>query len=172
MTAHPGKKLMFMGQEFGQWREWRDEHCSTGISSEDERTSRLVQLNRELNRLYADALRSFMRATADPSGFAWIDLHNSAESVFAFLRRDRRGGHAPVVCVFNATPVPRDDYWVGVPHAGAYEVVLDTDATRFGGSAYSRAQRYESDPEPTHGYPHRLRLTLPPLAAVWLAPAV
>jgi len=171
MMAHPGKKLLFMGQEFGQWREWRDEHSLDWHQLKDERHRALVQLNRELNRLYADwpALHA---GDADPSGFAWIDLHNSAQSVFAFLRRDPSSAVSrPVVCVFNATPVPRDDYWVGVPQAGAYEVVLDTDATRFGGAAYSRAQRYESDPEPTHGYPHRLRLTLPPLAAVWLVPA-
>jgi 1,4-alpha-glucan branching enzyme len=170
MMAHPGKKLLFMGQEFGQWREWRDEHSLDWHQLDDERYRALQRLNRELNRLYSD-LPALHLADAEPAGFAWIDLHNAEQSVFAFLRRDPASSSRPVVCVFNATPVPRDDYWIGVPEPGPYEVVLDTDAARFGGSAYACAQRYESEREPCHGYPYRLRVSLPPLAALYLVSA-
>jgi 1,4-alpha-glucan branching enzyme len=170
MTAHPGKKLLFMGQEFGQWREWRDEHSLDWHLLDDPKHLGLQILNRELNRLYS-SLVSLHAGDADPAGFAWIDLHNADQSVFAFLRRNPLDATSPpVVCVFNATPVPRDDYWIGVPEGGAYLTLLDTDDRRFGGSSYSRVQRHESEPRPCHGFPHRLRLALPPLAAIWLAP--
>jgi 1,4-alpha-glucan branching enzyme len=170
MMAHPGKKLLFMGQEFGQWREWRDEHSLDWHQLGDERHRGLQRLNRELNRLYT-GLPALYAGDAEPAGFAWIDLHNAEQSVFAFLRRDPSSSSRPVVCAFNATPVPRDDYRIGVPEPGVYQVVLDTDAASFGGSAYAPAERYESEREPSHGYPHRLRLTLPPLAALYLVPA-
>ena len=170
MTAHPGKKLLFMGQEFGQWREWRDEHSLDWHLLDDERHRSLQVLNRELNRLYCE-LASLHVGDADPAGFAWIDPHNVDQSVFAFLRRDPTDAASrPVVCVFNATPVPRDDYWIGVPEGGAYLTLLDTDEARFGGSSYSRVQRHEAEPHASHGFPHRLALTVPPLAAVWLVP--
>jgi 1,4-alpha-glucan branching enzyme len=91
--------------------------------------------------------------------------------VFAFLRRDPADPSAPpVVCVFNATPVPRDDYWIGVPEAGSHVKILDTDDARYGGSSYSREQRVTADAYPSHGYPFRLRANLPPLAAVFFRP--
>jgi 1,4-alpha-glucan branching enzyme len=75
-----------------------------------------------------------------------------------------------VICVFNATPVPRDDYWIGVPEAGTYLKILDTDAPGYGGSGYASAERVTADSQPSHGFPCRLRLTLPPLAGVFLRP--
>jgi 1,4-alpha-glucan branching enzyme len=108
---------------------------------------------------------------ADPAGFAWIDLHNADQSVWAFLRRDPSNPAAPpLVCVFNATPVPRDDYWLGVPESGVYRKVLDTDASGYGGSGFMAAERVTADAHPTHGHPFRLRIPLPPLAAVFLRP--
>jgi 1,4-alpha-glucan branching enzyme len=170
MTAHPGKKLLFMGTEFGQWREWRDEHSLDWHLLEDPKHSGLQALNRDLNRLYA-SLPALHAGDADPAGFAWIDLHNADQSVFSFLRRDPTDPAAPpLVCIFNATPVPRDDYWVGVPEPGAYVKVLDSDASAYGGSGYAPADRMTADAHPTHGYPFRVRLTLPPLAAVILRP--
>jgi len=170
MTAHPGKKLLFMGTEFGQWREWRDEHSLDWHLLEDPAHRGLQSLNRELNRLYA-SLRSLHAGDADPAGFAWIDLHNADQSVWAFLRRDpREPAGAPVVCIFNATPVPRDDYHVGVPEPGTYVKILDTDSTAYGGSGYAPAATATAEDQPTHGYPYRLRLALPPLAAIFLRP--
>jgi 1,4-alpha-glucan branching enzyme len=170
MTAHPGKKLLFMGSEFGQWREWQDEHSLDWGLLEDPGHRGLLELNRELNRLYG-SLRALHAGDADPAGFAWIDLHNADQSVFAFLRRNPdQESEPPLVCVFNCTPVPRDDYWIGVPEPGPYLKIFDSDAERFGGSAYNRQERVEADAHPVQGYAYRLRVHLPPLAAVLLRP--
>jgi 1,4-alpha-glucan branching enzyme len=168
MTAHPGKKLLFMGTEFGQWREWRDEHSLDWHLLDDPKHRGLLDLNRDLNRLYRD-LPALHASDADPAGFAWIDLHNVDQSVWAFLRRDPADG-APVICVFNATPVPRDDYWIGAPEPGGYVTILDTDAPAYGGSGYAKSGRFVAEAVPSHGFPFRLRLALPPLAALFLRP--
>jgi 1,4-alpha-glucan branching enzyme len=121
-----------------------------------------------LRALYA-ALPALHASDADPEGFAWIDLHNGDQSVWAFLRRDPADPDAaPVVCVFNATPVPRDDYWLGVPEPGRYQKLLDTDAPGYGGSGYAPDEWFTADAHEVHGYPFRLRVALPPLAAVLL----
>jgi 1,4-alpha-glucan branching enzyme len=170
MTAHPGKKLLFMGSEFGQWREWRDEDSIDWHLLDDARHRGLLDLNRDLNRMYAD-LPALHAGDADPAGFGWLDLHNADQSVFAFLRRDPSQPEAPpLVCVFNATPVPRDDYWLGVPEGGRYAKLLDTDAARYGGAAHNRQDSLVADAHPSHGCPFRLRLDLPPLAALILRP--
>jgi 1,4-alpha-glucan branching enzyme len=168
MTAHPGKKLLFMGSEFGQWHEWRDEHSIDWHLLEDPKHAGLQQLNRDLNRMYAD-LPELHAGDSDPAGFGWIDLHNADQSVWAFLRRDpSHPGSPPIVCVFNATPVPRDDYWLGVPEPGRYRKLLDTDAVAYGGSGYSTADRVTTDEHSVHDQPFRLRLALPPLSALFL----
>jgi 1,4-alpha-glucan branching enzyme len=168
MTAHPGKKLLFMGTEFGQWREWRDEHSLDWHLTDDARHRGLVDFNRDLNRMYAD-LPVLHVGDADPSGFAWIDLHNADQSVFAFLRRDPSHPEAPpIVCVFNCTPVPRDDYWLGVAEGGTYVKMMDSDDERYGGSGYNRQERVEAESHPSHGFAFRLRLDLPPLGALYL----
>jgi 1,4-alpha-glucan branching enzyme len=167
MTAHPGKKLLFMGSEFGQWREWRDEHSIDWHLLDDARHRGLRDLNRDLNRMYAD-LGALHASDCDPAGFAWIDLHSADQSVFAFLRSDPKQPQSPpIVCVFNATPVPRDQYWIGVPEGGTYARLLDSDAERYGGTGYSSQERATADAQPSHGYPFRLRLDLPPLAALY-----
>ena len=168
MTAHPGKKLLFMGSEFGQWHEWRDEHSIDWHLLDDPKHAGLQRLNRDLNRMYAD-LPELHAGDADPAGFGWIDLHNADQSVWAFLRRDPSHPEAPpIVCVFNATPVPRDDYWLGVPEPGTYRKLLDTDAVAYGGSGYSTAERVTADEHSVHDHPFRLRLALPPLSALFL----
>ncbi len=170
MTAHPGKKLLFMGSEFGQLREWRDEDSLDWYLLDDPRHRALLDLNRDLNRMYAD-LAALHAGDADPAGFAWIDLHNANESVFAFLRRDpARPDIPPIVCVFNATPVPRDDYWIGVPEGGTYCRILDSDAVRYGGAGYSRQEHVGADKHRVNDHPFRLRVSLPPLAAVFFRP--
>ncbi|HVN42063.1 MAG TPA: alpha amylase C-terminal domain-containing protein, partial [Steroidobacteraceae bacterium] len=167
MTAHPGKKLLFMGSEFGQLREWRDEHSIDWHLLEDPNHRALQSLNRELNRLYSSQ-PALHAGDADPAGFAWIDLHNAAASIFAFVRRNPYDAASPpLVCAFNCTPVPREDYWLGVPEPGCYAKILDTDEARFGGSGYSRQERADSEGEPSHGFPCHIRVTLPPLAAVF-----
>jgi 1,4-alpha-glucan branching enzyme len=168
LAAHPGKKLLFMGSEFGQWHEWRDD---AGLDWEllgDARHRGLLDFNRDLNRLYA-AAPPLHGSDCDPDGFAWIEPDNAAESVFAFERRATRGDAGePLVCVFNATPVPRDDYWIGVAAPGRYLTLIDSDAPRYGGSGYGRAAAFDTTAAGAHGRPHALRLALPPLAALLL----
>jgi 1,4-alpha-glucan branching enzyme len=168
MTAHPGKKLLFMGQEFGQSREWNHDQALDWHERDASGHRELVVLNRELNLLYAHdpALHA---SDPEPEGFRWIDHDNAEQSVFAFLRRDPATPAAsPLICVFNATPVPRGGYRIGVDRPGAYRKILDTDAGRFGGSDYSPGELQHAADEPWHGFEHSLRLDLPPLAAVFL----
>ena len=169
MTAHPGKKLLFMGQEFGQSREWNHDQSLAWEDSEAVAHRGLVELNRELNRLYAR--ESELHASdPDPHGFRWIDHDNAEQSVFAFLRRDHGApGALPLICVFNATPVPRNGYRIGVERPGDYRLVLNTDDTRFGGSGYNTRMQWTADAERCHDFPHSLRLDLPPLSAVFLS---
>jgi 1,4-alpha-glucan branching enzyme len=166
MTAHPGKKLVFMGCEFGQWSEWKDEHSIDWHVLEDPKHRGLQDLNRELNRLY-NGSAALHASDTDPAGFAWIDLHNADQSIFAFLRRDPRDPGSAIVCVFNCTPVTRDDYWVGVPDGGTYVRILDTDEARFGGGSYNQQPRLAAEDQPSHGFPFRLRLNLPALGALF-----
>jgi len=171
MAVHPGKKLLFMGSEFGQWLEWRDEHSIDWNLLDYPRHRGLLDLNRDLNRLYA-GWPTLHAGDADPSGFAWIDLHNADQSVFAFLRRHPTDPAArPLACVFNATPVPREDYWIGVPEGGDWVRIFDSDDERYGGSGFGRESgRVGAEAGPSHGFPYRLRLSLPPLGAVFYAP--
>ena len=123
MCAHPGKKLMFMGSEFGQWHEWRDHEQLEWSLLADAEHAALRDCDRDLNFLYRSTPQ-FHASDCDHEGFRWVDLHNADESVWAFARRAVGGDEgSPIICVFNATPVPRDDYWVGVDAAGTYEVV-------------------------------------------------
>jgi 1,4-alpha-glucan branching enzyme len=165
MTAHPGKKLMFMGCEFGQWHEWRDHEQLDWALLADPKHQGLQTMNRDLASLYK-ATPQLHASDCDAAGFRWIDLHNADESVFAFLRQEP--GLAPLVCVFNATPVPRDDYWLGVPDAGRYEVVFDSDFPAYGGGGFAGVSGYDAFEHTVHGYPYALRIRLPPLAGVLL----
>ena len=171
MMAHPGKKLLFMGQEFGQSREWNHDDSLAWDESDAEGHRGLVALNRELNALYAGT-PGLYASDPDPEGFRWIDLDNAEQSVFAFMRWDPSDPDAaPLVCVFNATPVPRARYQIGVERPRVYRAVLDTDAVRFGGSGWGRCAQWTADAGPWHGFAHSLRLDLPPLAAVFLSAA-
>ena len=171
MTAHPGKKLLFMGSEFGQSREWNHDQSLDWHERENNDARGLIVLNRELNALYASDPRLYSSDT-DADGFRWIDPENAEQSVFAFLRRDpATPGVAPLLCVFNATPVPRNGYRIGVDRPGGYRKVLDTDAGRFGGSDYHAREHWTAASGPWHGFPHSLQVDLPPLAAVFLSAA-
>jgi 1,4-alpha-glucan branching enzyme len=172
MTAHPGKKLMFMGSEFGQQQEWREQHSLDWHLLDQPEHRALLDLNRDLNHLYL-ANPALYASDTDPAGFGWIDLHNGDQSVFAFLRRAPQQPEQPaLVCVFNCTPVPREAYWLGVPQAGTYRKVLDTDATRFGGSGFNKQERVVTQLAPCQGYPCHIRLDLPPLGALFFELAV
>ena len=167
MCAHPGKKLLFMGSEFGQWQEWRDyEQLEWGQLAVPEHSS-LRDCVRELNHLYRATVQ-FYGSDCYADGFRWVDLHNADESIWAFARRSvGHDGGAPITCVFNATPVPREGYRVGVTEPGSYRKLFDSDDARFGGSGYSRQLEVSAAHEDAQGYPFSLRLNLPPLGAVF-----
>ncbi len=167
MTAHPGKKLLFMGSEFGQRQEWREQHSVDWHLLEQPEHRALLDLNRDLNHLYR-ANPALHASDTDPAGFGWIDLHNGDQSVFAFLRRSpQHPAQPPLLCVFNCTPVPRENYWLGAPQAGTYRKVLDTDAQQYGGSGYNAQDRVVTQSPPCQGYPCHLQVNLPPLGALF-----
>jgi len=168
MTAHPGKKLMFMGGEFGQWHEWRDYEDLAWGSLEHPRHRQLQDWNRALNHLYRD-YPELHSTDHDSAGFRWIEVDNREESVFAFLRqRLPHEGGTQLVIAFNCTPVPRNAYGLGVPMHGRYRKILDSDAPQFGGSGYSQQQEVDAEHEGLRDFPARIRIDLPPLGVqIW-----
>jgi 1,4-alpha-glucan branching enzyme len=167
MFATPGKKLLFMGGEFGQVAEWNHDASLEWHVLQYPLHAGVQRLMTDLNRLYRAEPALHQRDT-EPSGFEWIVGNDSEQSVFAFLRLSE--GHEPVLAVFNFTPVPRYGYRVGVPQPGTYVELVNTDANLYGGSDLGNGGRVHADSEPCHGRQHSLVLTLPPLAALWLRP--
>ncbi|MEU2158983.1 1,4-alpha-glucan branching enzyme [Streptomyces sp. NPDC019396] len=173
MWAHPGKQLLFMGQEFAQGAEWSHEHGpewwlmdETYHSAGDHRGVR--DLVRELNAVYAATPALWQRDTV-PEGFSWVDGGAAEDNVFAFLRFDAHGG--PLLAVSNFSPVVRKEYRLGVPPAvSAWAEVLNTDAARFGGGDVRNAEPLKPESVGAHGHRTSIPLTLPPLATVWLKP--
>jgi 1,4-alpha-glucan branching enzyme len=168
MWTHPGKKLLFMGGEFAQEREWNhDIGLDWQLLGEPlhEGVRRLV---RDLNHLYRST-SALHRLDCEPDGFHWIDVANAAESIISYLRRGR-DPHEIAVIVCNFTPVPRENYRIGVPQPGRYRERINTDAVEYGGSGIGNAGEVHADPEPMHGHPHSIRLNLPPLGALVFTP--
>ncbi|WP_407700052.1 1,4-alpha-glucan branching enzyme [Streptomyces liliifuscus] len=174
MWAHPGKQLLFMGQEFAQGAEWSEAHGpdwwlldpSYGAAADHQGVRDLV---RDLNSVYRHAPALWERDT-DPSGFAWIAGDAVEDNVFAFLRHAADG--SPMLAVSNFSPVVRHEYRLGVPDdVPAWHEVLNTDAGRYGGADVTNPDPVKPDAQPWHGRPASIRLTLPPLATVWLRPA-
>jgi 1,4-alpha-glucan branching enzyme len=167
MCAHPGKKLLFMGTEFGQRHEWREYDQLDWPQLQDLAHLGLRDCTRDLNGLYRTHPQ-FHGSDCAGEGFGWVDLNNADASVFAFERRSIGGDRgAPIVCVFNATPVPRDGYALGVGAAGEYRKLFDSDDRRLGGSGYNTQSGVIAVREPAHGREHCLRLDLPPLGALF-----
>ena len=168
MWAHPGKKLLFMGQEWGQRSEWNHEVALPWADLDDARHAGVLRLVRELNRLYRE-LPALHARDCEAEGFEWVEADDAERSVFAWLRHDGRGG--ALLMVANLTPVPRAGYVLGVPRAGRWQERLNTDAAGYGGSGAGNAAGVASTASPAHGHPQSLRLTLPPLAVIYLTPA-
>jgi 1,4-alpha-glucan branching enzyme len=165
MYAHPGKKLLFMGGEFGQRREWNHDRSLDWHLLADPIHAAIQQYVRDLNRLYL-AERTLSELDYDPSGFQWIDCNDNENSVVSLIRRDRRGGI--VIAILNFTPVPRHRYRVGVPLPGGYVELLNSDAQCYGGSNVGNGGGRETDPIAAHGHDQSLSLTLPPLSCLFL----
>ncbi len=169
MYTHPGKKLLFMGNEFAQWREWNhDEGLPWAIVSEPphKQIKRLVE---DLNALYRKE-PALHQIDFDPAGFEWIDCTDNENSVISFLRR-ARDREDFIVAVLNFTPIVREAYRIGVPAAGRYVELINTDAELYGGSNVGNAGSLDTLPEKAHGHAQSLVLTLPPMSALILKPA-
>ncbi|HWP29019.1 MAG TPA: 1,4-alpha-glucan branching protein GlgB [Chloroflexota bacterium] len=163
--AQPGKKLLFMGGEFGQWREW-DHDTSLDWHLLQYPPHRGIQrCVEDLNRLYR-AEPALHELDTDPAGFAWVDANDAENSVLSFVRRGRTTEHE-VLAIFNLTPVPRHNYRLGA-RRGRWREVLNSDAREYGGSGQGNLGGAETVPIPSHGQPHSLTLTLPPLSALFL----
>jgi 1,4-alpha-glucan branching enzyme len=167
MWTHPGKKLLFMGGEFGQVREWDHDRSLDWHLLGDARHEGVRKLVRDLNRVYR-AEPALHARDGEPEGFAWIEGGDVDQSVFSYERHGFDGDRS-VAVVANMTPVPRSDYVIGVSEPGQWEVLLNSDEEGYGGSGMAPG-RLETEPQGHHGRSQSLRLTLPPLATVVLAP--
>jgi len=166
MYAHPGKKLLFMGGEFAQRREWNHDMSLDWHLLDQPTHAGIQSLVRDLNHLYRDTAALYKKDFS-AEGFEWIDCSDNVQSVIAFLRRGSNPAEL-VVAVCNMTPVIRSGYRIGVPVAGRYRERINSDASVYGGSGVGNLGEVSSDPIAVHGRDHSLSLTLPPLATLIL----
>ncbi|MFM8535007.1 MAG: 1,4-alpha-glucan branching protein GlgB, partial [Acidimicrobiia bacterium] len=178
MFVHPGKKLMFMGGEIGQWREWHHDWQLDWEVLGDPRQAGLQRWVRDLNTVYQRE-STLWTDDFDPAGFAWIDCHDHEHSVIALIRRSGQQAIGPsgqqtgagfTVAIVNFTPVPRRGYRLGVPIDGDYEEILNSDAEVYGGSNMGNQGSVAADAMPAHGHAFSLSLTVPPLGFLLLKP--
>ena len=168
MWTHPGKKLLFMGGEIGQRREWQHEESLEWHVLQYPLHAGVQRWVRDLNRLYRSTPALHELDFSD-SGFRWVDCDDADVSVIAFLRMDRSG--APLLVACNFTPVPRDNYRIGVPSPGRWLERLNSDAADYGGSGQGNLGAVETVAQGAHGHPQSLLVRLPPLAVVVLSPS-
>jgi 1,4-alpha-glucan branching enzyme len=165
MYAHPGKKLMFMGAEFGQGREWNYDASLDWHMLETPLHGGIRQFVKDLNHLYGRE-RALHEVDFDGHGFHWIDCNDSDNSIVSFLRRSQEG--ESVVAILNFTPVPRDGYRIGVPEPGTYAELINSDSELYGGGNVGNGGTVFTEPIASHGHAQSLRLTLPPLGCLLL----
>lgn len=166
MYSHPGKKMLFMGGEFGQWREWNHDTSLDWHLCEDEPHRGLQRLIRDLNRVYREE-PALHEIDFDWSGFQWIDFSDADNSVLAYLRK-AKSTQAAIVCLCNFTPMPRYHYRIGVPEPGWYRELINTDGIAYGGSNMGNGGGIHATETPSHGFPYSLTITLPPLSILFL----
>ncbi len=166
MWCHPGRKLLFMGAEYGAPTEWQETHSLDWSLLDDPMHRGVSTLLGDLNRLLRST-PALWRYDDVPEGFRWVDPDDSERSVFSFVRRGNVG-EPEVLCVFNATPVVRESHRLGVPRAGRWREAVNTDASAYGGSDVGNAGAVQSEALASHGHPQSVRLSLPPLAVVVL----
>jgi 1,4-alpha-glucan branching enzyme len=162
MFTHPGKKLLFMGGEFAQWKEWAHEESLEWHALEYEPHRNVQRWVKDLNNLYRNE-PALHELDFDPAGFEWVDFKDVDRSIISYLRKGRSTKDI-ILVVGNFTPVGRTDYRVGVPLGGTWTEVLNSDAPEYGGGGWGNFGSAEASPEPQHGRSHSLRLALPPLS--------
>lgn len=163
MMAHPGKKLLFMGQEFGQFIEWDEKKQLDWMLLGYEKHQQLQAYVKDLNHLYRDT-PALWQVDYSWEGFQWIVPDDNQQSVIAFLRRDAAGKMLMIVCNFN--PVLRQDYQMGVPNPGSYKEILNSDDPKYGGSGVTNGTVRSKKGE-MHGFEQHISLTLPPLSTMY-----
>jgi 1,4-alpha-glucan branching enzyme len=166
MYAQPGKKLLFMGCEFGQWEEWSHERSLDWNLLGEPLHAGLQSYVRDLNTMYQRE-SALHELDFNAAGFEWIDNNDAENSVLSFLRKSRND-RENILAVFNLTPIPRDNYRVGVAKPGFWREILNSDAEAYGGSGRGNYGGREASVVPSHGRPYSLNLTLPPLSALYL----
>ena len=169
MYAQPGKKLLFMGDEFAQWHEWDHEHSLDWHLLDQPMHGGMRLWVGDLNRILRDE-KALHEMDFEPAGFSWIDVTDADQSVVSLIRRGRSPQDI-LVGVFNFTPVPRHNYQIGIPQAGRWLELLNSDAPLYGGSGQGNLGGVEAVPISMHGHRHSLTLSLPPLAVLFLKPA-
>jgi len=165
MYAQPAKKLLFMGGEIGQWREWAHEESLEWHVLEQAPHQGLQRWVEDLNRFYRSE-PALYEGDCDPAGFEWLDCSDSEQSVISLLRHGKSTATVLLVAC-NFTPVPRHNYRLGAPRRGFWQEVLNSDATTYGGSGQGNIGGTEAVPVPLHGRPYSLTITIPPLGAVF-----
>jgi 1,4-alpha-glucan branching enzyme len=168
MWAHPGKKLLFMGGEFAQEREWDHDGSLDWHLLEQAEHAGVHQLVRDLNRLYR-AEPALWEVDFEPAGFRWLDPNDAEGNTLAFLRLSRNA-EGLMVCVCNLSPVVRERYRLGLPREGRWVEALNTDSTYYGGSDVGNLGGVKAEKQPWHDQPYSAEVVLPPLATVWLRP--
>jgi 1,4-alpha-glucan branching enzyme len=169
MWAHPGKQLLFMGAEMGQESEWAEARELDWWLLEHQEHAGVHALVRDLNRVYAES-PAMWASDDDPGGFGWIDADDASRNVFSFVRRsspDGDGSSGDVVCVANFAAVPHGNFRLGLPVAGTWEEVVNTDASGYTGSGVGNLGTITAVEGEWSGQPAYADITVPPLATVW-----
>jgi 1,4-alpha-glucan branching enzyme len=170
MWAHPGKKLLFMGQEFAQSAEWSHDRSLDWHLLEHGEHAGVQALVRDLNRTLK-ATPALYEVDFDGRGFYWIEPNDADANVVAFARAGEDPAQDVLVCVCNLSPVPRPGYRLGLPRAGRWVEALNTDSSFYGGTDTGNLGGVEAEPLPWHDQPSSAEVTLPPLGVLWLVPA-
>jgi 1,4-alpha-glucan branching enzyme len=165
MWAHPGKKLLFMGGEFGQWREWTETESLDWHLLETPIHKGVQSLIQDLNKIYLKQ-SALWEADSEASGFQWIDVDNAQENVIAFRRIQPSTGRE-IICVGNFSPVLREGHRLGLPRAGTYKQLLNTDHADYGGGGVGVVKTVKAEKVSAHGLDYSAAITLPPLATMW-----
>ena len=165
MFAHPGKKLLFMGSEFGQFIEWNYKQGLDWLLLDYEMHRKMLGFSKTLNKLYKDT-PALWQIDYSWDGFQWISSEDNANSVIAFRRIDKKGNE--IIAIFNFTPNSFDEYRIGVPNEGSYKVVLDTSLEQFGGSTIAKHPAYKTKKKAMHGFEQSIGLKLSGLSGIYL----
>jgi 1,4-alpha-glucan branching enzyme len=170
MWAHPGKKLLFMGGELGQWREWTETESLDWHLLETPLHLGVQTLVADLNQLYRKRA-ALWEADVKPSGFQWIEVDNAAANVISFRRISPETGKE-VICVCNFSPVVRENSRMGLPHKSTYKQILNSDAEKYGGGGVGVVKSIKAEKVPAHGLEYSAEITLPPLGTMWFEGSV